>query len=83
MIASDLIKKLTQKTFRLASTNIFSVQRHRKSGKQEGGEGQKDQILFVCVTASPVSSYRKLTLHTSAEEKDDLGPKELKTYFIY
>lgn len=83
MIASDLIKKLTQKTFRLAGAKVFSVQRHRQSGKKEGGEGQKNQILlFICIVAAPVNSYRKLTLHTSTE-KDDLGPKALKTCLVH
>lgn len=82
MIASDLIKKLTQKTFRLSGTKVFSVQRHRQSGKKEGGEGQKNQIFFICIVAAPVNSYQKLTLHTSTE-KDDLGPKALKTCLVH
>ena len=84
MIASNLIKRLTQKSFRLAGMKIFIVQRHRMRGKKGGGEDQENQILlFICIMAAPVNSYQELTLHTSTEEKDDLGPKELKTCLIH
>lgn len=47
MIASDLFKMLTQKKFRLVGTKVFTVQRHRMSGKKGRGPEESDVVTYL------------------------------------